>query len=71
MTRVVGHQQRNEFIDDPAEALRRGRKLDRMLAGALPARTRGVIRATHKRLNELDDMRQQEIARRINAPPHG
>lgn len=40
MTRLVGTQDRDEFILDPALALRRGRKLDAMLASAPPARGR-------------------------------
>jgi hypothetical protein len=66
MTRVVGTQQRSEFTPDPAEALRRGRQLDQMLAGASVGRVRGVMRATHRRLNELDDERGREAARRLN-----
>ena len=66
MTRVVGSQDRNEFVLDPAEALRRGRVVDGMLASVLPARPRGVLRATHCRLNALDDARQVEAARRLN-----
>jgi hypothetical protein len=67
MTRVVGTRNRDEFVLDPVEALRRGRKLDAMLARASPARPRGVMRATHRRLNEIDDARQLEMARRLNA----
>ena len=66
MTRVVGNQDRTELIFDPAEALRRGRKLDAMLADAFPSRPRGVTRATHVRMNEMDDMRALEAARRLN-----
>jgi hypothetical protein len=40
--------------------------VDRMLAGALPPRKRGVVRATHAGLNELDDLRQRDAARRLN-----
>ena len=68
MVRIVGNQNRNEFVLDPAEALRRGRRLDRMLAGAMQPRTRGVLRATHRRMNELDDERQRDVARRLNRP---
>jgi hypothetical protein len=66
MTRIVGTQDRSEFILDPAEALRRGRVLDRMLAGAAPARPHGVMRAPHRVFNELDDRRQVEAARHLN-----
>lgn len=68
MTRTVGHQDRTEFIRDPAEALRRGEVLDRMLMLALPPRPRGVVRGTHAKLNALDDQRRLEIARRLNTP---
>ena len=68
MTRTVGQQQRTEFILDPAQALRRCRALDAMLAQALPAIPKGVIRAPHRILNQLDDARQLAVARRLNAP---
>jgi len=64
MVRVVGSQDRNEFVRDPALALRRGRVLDRMLSTA-PVR-RGVQRATHRIFNEIDDQRQLAAARRLN-----
>jgi hypothetical protein len=67
MARTVGKQERNEFILDPAQALRRGRVLDRMLAGAVPAPGRGVLRARHCVFNELDDQRRLQAARRLNA----
>ena len=69
MTRVVGRRDRSEFITDPAEALRLGRQLDAMLACALPAWPRGVMRASHRRFNEMDDERQRAAARRLNAAP--
>jgi hypothetical protein len=69
MTRTVGKLNRTEFILDPAEALRRGRVLDNMLAGAQPRRKPGVTRATHRVMNALDDQRQLEMARRLN-PRH-
>jgi hypothetical protein len=66
MTRIVGHSDRSEFVLEPAEALRRGRAVDALLSSArLPVR-RAVIRATHRKLNELDDLRQLEAARRLN-----
>jgi hypothetical protein len=64
--RVVGNQDRTEFILDPAEAWRRGRVLDGMLASAAPPRARAVLRATHAELNRRDDLRSAEIARRLN-----
>lgn len=67
MARTVGRKDRSEFILEPAEALRRGRVLDRMLSAATPRRTQSVLRATHGKLNALDDQRLLEIARRLNA----
>jgi hypothetical protein len=69
MTRIVGPRPRDEFILDPTEAWHRGRRLDAMLAGALPRRPRGILRATHEALNRLDDARQLEMARRLNLAP--
>lgn len=66
MTRVIGQRNRSEFVLDPAEALRLGRQLDAMLASARPHRPSGVLRASHRRLNELDDLRALELARRLN-----
>ena len=68
MTRVVGNQDRNEFERDPLEAHRRGRRLDAMLRAPVSRTERGVIRATHRVLNELDDQRALEAARRLNRP---
>ena len=68
MTRVVGNQNRNEFILNPAEALRRGAVLDQMGPQTLPLRPRGVTRAPHRMFNALDDQRQLEQARLLNAP---
>ena len=66
MTHVVGQQNRSEFVLDPAQAWRRGRVLDAMLASAAVPRRHGVVRATHRVLNEMDDQRQLEAARRVN-----
>lgn len=66
MTRIVGHRDRSEFVLDPAAALRQGRAVDTMLAAARPKVRRGVLRATHRKFNELDDLRQLEMARRLN-----
>jgi hypothetical protein len=67
MTRIVGTRDRSEFVLDPLEALRTGARLDAMLAGLNPPRPRGVLRATHRELNAIDDARQLEIARRLNS----
>ena len=68
MTRIVGQRDRTEFVLDPADALRQGRAVDNMLGSARPPVERGVIRATHRKLNELDDLRQLAAARRLNTP---
>ena len=67
MTRIVGNQNRTEFVLDPVEAWRRGRQLDRMLAHALPPRPRGVIRATFAEFDRLEELRRIEIARKLNS----
>ncbi len=67
MTRIVGTQNRSEFILDPAQALRRGALLDSMGPNVLPPRPRGVTRATHRAFNALDDLRQLQQARLLNA----
>jgi hypothetical protein len=66
MTRIVGHRDRSEFVLDPVDALRQGRVVDAMLAAAKPKAGRGVVRATHRKFNELDDLRQLVAARRLN-----
>lgn len=68
MTRIVGTQNRSEFILDPVQAWHRGRALDQMLAGARLPVQYGVRRATHRVFNEIDDARQFEQARLINSP---
>ena len=69
MTRVVGVKDRSELILDPAEAWRRGRALDRLLAGATIPHRRGVLRARHAVFNAIDDARQLAHARRVSAAP--
>ena len=68
MARLVGTQDRNEFILDPVEAWRRGRALDKMLAAARLPMPRGVLRASHRVFNEIDDRRQLDQARLLNDP---
>lgn len=68
MTRVVGFQNRSEFIFDPAQALRLGRRLDAMLSSATPPRPAGVMRGSHRVFNAMDDERQLVAARRLNKP---
>lgn len=66
MTRIVGTQDRSEFIFDPVAAWHRGRLLDRMLARAQAPRPRGVLRGTHAAFDRLDEARSVEAARRLN-----
>jgi len=67
MTRIVGKHNRSEFILDPLQALQRGRVLDRMLSSVSARPPPGVMRAPHRVLNQLDDQRKLEAARRLNA----
>ena len=71
MTRVVGTQNRDEFILDPQQAWHRGRVLDQMLAAARLPVERGVKRAPHHVFNQIDDLRQLEQARLLNSPQLG
>lgn len=68
MGKIVGTRNRTEFVADAAEAWRRGRDLDRILAAAAVPYPRGVFRATHAELNRMDDRRALEVARRLNSP---
>jgi len=65
--RTVGTQDRSEFESDPIKAWDRGRRLDALLAMALPERPHGVWRARHEQLNRLDDEWHVAVARRLNA----
>nr|WP_145549655.1 hypothetical protein [Variovorax boronicumulans] len=67
MTRTVGQHERSELIRDPAEALRRGRRLDAMLGSLRVPHPPGVTRATHSAMNAADDARQLAMARLLNA----
>lgn len=69
MTRIVGKQDRNEFILDPLEAWQRGRVLDQMLKAARIPVAHGVRRAPHHVFNAIDDARQLAQARLLNNPP--
>ncbi|HMN78515.1 MAG TPA: hypothetical protein PKA20_01175 [Burkholderiaceae bacterium] len=66
MTRIVGRHHRSQWILDPAEALRRGRMVDAMLASTGISWPRGVLRANHRTMNRLDDERRLQAARRLN-----
>ena len=65
--RLVGKQDRSEFVSDPVEAMRRGRALDSMLRAAAPPVPRGVTRGSHAHFNRVDEERQVLIARKLNA----
>lgn len=69
MTRLVGTQNRSEFILDPVEAWHKGRALDQMLASARLPAPQGVLRAPHRVFNQIDDARQLAQARLLNTPP--
>jgi hypothetical protein len=66
MTRIVGNQNRSEFILDPVEAWKRGRVLDKMLMSARLPVVRQVLRAKHKDFNIIDDARALEVLRKLN-----
>ena len=68
MTRIVGSQNRDEFVLDPVEAWHRGRLLDNMLAATRLPIKHGVMRAPHHVFNQIDDLRQLEQARVLNGP---
>ena len=65
--RIVGTQNRSEIELDPVKAYRRGRAMDAMLRSAAPPITRGVLRGTHEFFNRIDEKRQVEVARAVNA----
>ena len=65
--RIVGKQNRTEIELDPVKAYRRGLALDALLVGILPRPPRGVTRGTHQYFNRIDDQRQANTARKINA----
>lgn len=68
MTRIVGTNNRDELILDPVEAWHRGRVLDQMLTATRLPIKHGVMRAPHHVFNQMDDLRQLEQARLLNAP---
>ena len=66
--RVVGKQQRDEFILDIDEAMRRGALLDStLLLGSIP-RNPGVRRMTQEKMNAEDEARIMQMARLVNQP---
>ena len=65
--RVIGpNRDRTEFELDPVQAYRRGRTLDAMLRGALPAPRRGVYRGTFADFAREDEARMRAAARKLN-----
>ena len=67
--RVVGSKNRDEFVLDPIEALRRGAALDKQMKILLPPHPPGVWRGTHQFFNRMDDVRATEMAQRVNRAP--
>ena len=66
--RVVGKQQRQEFILDIEEAMHRGAQFDSMLLlGGIP-RNSGVRRMTQEQMNAEDEARIMQMARLVNQP---
>ena len=65
--RIVGKQDRSDIELDPVKAYLRGQALDAMLRGTAPPVARGVTRGTHAYFNRIDDQRQQQAARALNA----
>jgi len=59
--RIVGNRQWSEFAADPADALRRGERLDAMtrLPGVPDFQPRGVIRGTQAFFDALDADRER------------
>ena len=64
--KTIGNFPRDEIVTDPAEALRRGNVLDRMLKSALPPVARGVTHGTHAMFQALDNKRMVDIAKTLN-----
>ena len=68
--RIVGDKNRDEFVLDPIEAMRRGATLDQQMKILLPPHSRGVWRGTHQFFNCMDDERSAAMAERVNQAPH-
>jgi hypothetical protein len=67
--RIVGDKNRDEFVLDPIEAMRRGATLDQQMKILLPPHSRGVWRGTHQFFNRMDDERAAAMAERVNLAP--
>ena len=67
--RIVGDKNRDEFVLDPIEAIRRGETLDQQMKILLPPHPRGVWHGTHQFFNRMDDERAAAMAARVNLAP--
>ena len=67
--RIVGEKDRDEFVLDPVEALRRGAKLDEQMKMLVAPHPRGVWRGTHAFFNRMDEERAAAMARRVSQAP--
>ena len=67
--RIVGERNRDEFVLDPVEAIRRGETLDKQMAILLLPYSRGVWRGTHAFFNRMDDERSAAVAERVKLAP--
>ena len=67
--RIVGERNRDEFVLDPVEAIRRGETLDKQMGILLLPYSRGVWRGTHAFFNRMDDERSAAIAERVKLAP--
>ena len=65
--RIVGTQYRSEIELDPVKAYHRACAMDAMMRGTAPPFVRGVTRGTHEYFNRIDDERQRQTARALNA----
>ncbi|MGB9150147.1 MAG: hypothetical protein WCB36_07855 [Burkholderiales bacterium] len=66
MNRIVGNQNRSEYILDPVEAWKRGRVLGKMLKATQPPIKCQILRGTHAQFNAWDDAHALEVARKLN-----
>ncbi len=64
--RIIGKQQRTEFILNIEEAMRIGTQLDQTLALASIPPRQGVRRMTHAQMNAEDLARSVQMAKRLN-----
>ena len=69
LMRIVGDKNRDEFVLDPIEAIRRGAKLDKQMKILLTPHLRGVWHGTHQFFNRLDDERAAAMAEQVDRAP--